>query len=269
MSLRFSVDGGHLSYGANALIAGSRIQAYLDTGGVMEYPSTGRIFTQQTGDPMESFIFLIDIFLHMDRHLHELIGQFGPWTYAILFLIVFCETGLVVTPLLPGDSLLFAAGTLAGIGLLQMELLVLLLPLAAFLGDNCNYFVGNYIGPVAFSGRYRFLKQEYMEKTRLFYKRHGGKTVIIARFLPIIRTFAPFVAGVGAMRYGKFIGFSLAGSLLWMSVFLVGGYLFGNISAVKENFSLVVIAIILLSVTPGVIEFTRSAMKRYKAIEGP
>lgn len=214
---------------------------------------------------METLASFADILLHLDRHLHELIGQFGPWTYAILFLIVFCETGLVVTPILPGDSLLFAAGTLAGIGLLDMELLVFLFPLAAFLGDNCNYYVGNYIGPVAFSGRYRFLKRQHLEKTRLFYERHGGKTVIIARFLPIIRTFAPFVAGVGAMRYRKFIGFSLVGSLLWMSVFLVGGYLFGNIPAVKKNFSLVVIAIVLLSVLPGMIEIARSLMRREKA----
>ncbi|MCA1790293.1 MAG: DedA family protein, partial [Thioalkalivibrio sp.] len=178
----------------------------------------------------------------------------GTWTYAILFLIIFCETGLVVMPLLPGDSLLFAAGTFAALGSLDPWILCGLLITAAILGDTVNYWIGKSIGPRAFSGNVRFLKKEYLEKTQRFYEKHGGKTIILARFVPIVRTFAPFVAGVGTMNYGRFLAYNVIGAIVWVMMFVWLGYLFGNIPVVKERFSLVILAIILLSVLPIVFE---------------
>lgn len=207
---------------------------------------------------MELIKDLIDLFLHLDRHLSELIAQYGTWTYGILFLIVFCETGLVVTPFLPGDSLLFAAGTFAGMDALNPFVLFLLLCAAAILGDTANYWIGARIGPRAFSGSVRFLNQTHLRKTEAFYEKHGGKTIILARFVPIIRTFAPFVAGIGTMRYPRFLAYNVIGGVLWVGLFVFGGYLFGNIPAVRQNFSLVIVAIILLSVLPIAIEWFRT-----------
>jgi membrane-associated protein len=199
---------------------------------------------------MELLKTFIDLFLHLDSHLSELIATYGAWTYGILFGIIFCETGLVVTPFLPGDSLLFAAGTFAGMGSLRPGVLFLLLFAASALGDSTNYWVGRYIGPRAFSGTIRFLKQEYLDRTRAFYARHGRKTVILARFLPIIRTFAPFVAGVGEMPYPRFLAFSLAGSAAWVGLFVGTGYFFGNLPVVRQHFSVVVMGIIAVSLLP-------------------
>jgi membrane-associated protein len=200
---------------------------------------------------------LIDIFLHLDHHLAQLIEQFGAGSYLILFLIIFAETGLVVTPFLPGDSLLFAAGTFAALGSFNLVLLLVLLIAAAVIGDSVNYWIGMRVGERAFSGRVRFLKQEHLERTRAFYARHGGKTIVLARFIPIIRTFAPFVAGVGRMHYPRFLAYNVAGAVLWVSLFVLGGYFFGNIPAVRSNFTLVILAIIALSVVPVVVEFLR------------
>ncbi|HET7109559.1 MAG TPA: DedA family protein [Gemmatimonadales bacterium] len=200
---------------------------------------------------------LIDIFLHLDHHLAQLIEQFGAGSYLILFLIIFAETGLVVTPFLPGDSLLFAAGTFAALGSFDLVLLLVLLIAAAVIGDSVNYWIGMRVGERAFSGRVRFLKQEHLERTRAFYVRHGGKTIVLARFIPIIRTFAPFVAGVGRMHYPRFLAYNVAGAVLWVSLFVLGGYFFGNIPAVRSNFTLVILAIIALSVVPVIVEFLR------------
>ena len=200
---------------------------------------------------MEGFI---DLFLHLDEHLNDIFQQYGAWTYAILFLIVFCETGLVVTPFLPGDSLLFAVGALSAGGGLDIGVLFALLAVAAILGDTVNYWIGNTIGPRAFSGNVRFLKKEYLERTHLFYEKHGGKTIILARFMPIIRTFAPFVAGVGSMTYGRFFMYNIVGGIVWVAGFLFAGYFFGNIPAVKHNFTLVILGIIVVSVVPPIIE---------------
>lgn len=200
----------------------------------------------------------VDLFLHLDRHLSELIARFGGWTYAILFLIVFCETGLVVTPFLPGDSLLFAAGAFAGMGDLNPWLVFVLLTLAAIIGDTLNYWIGSWIGPRAFSGTIRFLKREHLEKTQAFYHRHGGMTIILARFIPIVRTFAPFVAGVGTMNYPRFLAYNVVGAVAWVGLFVLGGYLFGNLPAVRENFPLVIMGIIAVSVLPMVIEWIKA-----------
>jgi membrane-associated protein len=205
---------------------------------------------------------IVDLFLHLDRHLGELISEYGTWTHLILFLVVFCETGLVITPFLPGDSLLFAAGTFAALGSLDLWLIVVLLIVAAILGDTLNYWVGSYIGPRAFRGDIRFLRKEYLDRTRAFYEKHGGKTIILARFIPIIRTFAPFVAGVGAMSYPKFLTYNVVGAVLWVVLFVVGGYFFGNITIVRENFSLVILAIIAISVLPLAVEGLRAWRSR-------
>lgn len=205
---------------------------------------------------------IIDLFLHLDQHLGQLISQYGTWTHLILFLIVFCETGLVVTPFLPGDSLLFAAGTFAALGALDLWLVVLLLIIAAIAGDTLNYWVGAYIGPRAFKGDIRFLRKEYLDRTHAFYEKHGGKTIILARFVPIIRTFAPFVAGVGAMSYPKFIVYNVVGAVLWVGLFVLGGYFFGNIEVVRNNFTLVILAIIGISVLPIVVEALRARRSR-------
>lgn len=215
---------------------------------------------------MEFITHLIDLFLHLDVHLHELTLEYGTWTYAILFIVIFCETGLVVTPFLPGDSLLFAAGSLAALGSLDPHLLVFLLVLAGILGDSVNYTVGYRIGPKIFhKENVRFLNKAYLEKAHAFYERHGGKTIIFARFIPIIRTFAPFVAGIGKMTYAKFLLYNVTGAVVWVAGFVYTGYYFGNLPFVKKNFSLVIIAIIILSVTPPVIEFIRSRMRRTAA----
>jgi membrane-associated protein len=204
----------------------------------------------------------IDVFLHLDVHLSEIISDYGVWTHLILFLIVFAETGLVVTPFLPGDSLLFAAGTFAALGSLDLWLLIVLLVAAAILGDTVNYWVGAWIGPRAFSGNMRFLRKDYLDRTHAFYEKHGGKTIILARFVPIIRTFAPFVAGVGAMSYPKFIMYNVAGAILWVGLFVPAGYFFGNIPAVRKNFTLVILAIIALSVLPIAIEAIKARRSR-------
>jgi membrane-associated protein len=207
---------------------------------------------------MELIQQFFDIFVHLDKYLELIIRDYGLWTYLILFLIVFCETGLVVTPFLPGDSLLFATGALAATTSLEVGWLLILLSVAAIAGDTANYWIGNRIGPKVFSGKEsRFLNREHLERTHRFYEKHGGKTIIIARFMPIIRTFAPFVAGVGSMNYARFILYNIVGGLAWVAIFIVGGFLFGNIPVVKRNFTLVIMVIIVLSVLPGVIEFVR------------
>ncbi|MDS4071264.1 MAG: DedA family protein [Candidatus Competibacter sp.] len=200
---------------------------------------------------------LLSFFLHLDRHLTELAGQYGGWIYGILFLIVFCETGLVVTPFLPGDSLLFAAGSLAAIGQMNIHALFLLMAFAAIAGNTVNYAVGRYLGERAFDPDARFLKQEYLDRTHRFFERHGGKTIIITRFVPIVRTFAPFVAGAGGMSYGRFQWYNATGGVAWTASFLYGGYFFGNLPFVKQNFTLVILAIIILSIVPGVVEYWR------------
>jgi membrane-associated protein len=207
---------------------------------------------------MDLFRTIVDLFLHLDKHLSQVISHYGVWTNLILFLIVFAETGLVVTPFLPGDSLLFAAGTFAALGALDVRLLLVLLVAAAIIGDTVNYWVGAWIGPRAFSGRVRWLRKDYLDRTHAFYEKHGGKTIIIARFIPIIRTFAPFVAGVGAMSYGKFLLYNVVGAVLWVGLFVLGGFFFGNIPVVKENFTVVILAIIAISVMPIVLEAVRA-----------
>lgn len=200
----------------------------------------------------------IDIFLHLDVHLSAIIATYGTFTYVILFLVVFCETGLVLTPFLPGDSLLFAAGTFAALGSLDVTTLFVILVVAPFCGDNVNYFIGYYLGPRVFNrDKVWFFNKKHLDKTRDFYARHGTKTVIIARFVPIVRTFAPFVAGIGRMPYWKFIGFSFLGSLLWVTLLMLGGYFFGNIPVVRKNFTMVIFAIIFISILPGIIEYLR------------
>lgn len=210
---------------------------------------------------------LIDFMLHLDQHLNEIIQNYGVWTYAILFGIIFMETGLVVTPFLPGDSLLFAAGTFAALGSLNVWLLWLLCFAAAVLGDTVNYWIGNKVGPRAFEQDIRFLKREYLERTERFYEKHGGKTIILARFVPIVRTFAPFVAGVGTMHYGRFLSFNVVGAFLWTGIFVWLGYFFGNIPFVRKNFELVIVAIVLVSVVPMAIEYLRSRARKEKLPE--
>ncbi len=202
--------------------------------------------------------FLVDLFLHLDKHLAEVIQAYGPWTYGLLFAIVFLETGLVVTPLLPGDSLLFAAGSFAALGALDLALLFLLLSVAAVLGDTLNYAIGHYLGPKVFHyERSRFFNPEHLRRTHAFYETYGGKTIIIARFVPIVRTFAPFVAGIGAMSYARFVLYNVAGGVLWVAVCLGAGYLFGNLPFVKKNFSLVILAIVFVSLLPALVEYLR------------
>jgi len=211
---------------------------------------------------MEFLQYLIDLFLHLDIHLKEIIDQYGTLTYVILFLVIFAETGLVFAPLLPGDSLLFAAGTFAALGSLNVHLLFLLLTLAAIIGDTVNYWIGHYIGPKLFAKNSRFLKKEYLDRTHQFFEKYGGKTIIIARFVPIVRTFAPFVAGVGAMTYSKFILFNIVGGVLWCALFIYGGFFFGNLPFIKNNFSIVIIAIIFLSLLPTITEYLRHKNKK-------
>lgn len=205
---------------------------------------------------------LVDLFLHLDRHLGDVIRDYGTWTYLILWAIIFCETGLVVTPFLPGDSLLFAAGSFAALGSLDPHLLFLLLGVAAILGDTVNYWIGAWIGPRAFGGEIRFLRKEYLDRTHRFYEKYGGKTIILARFVPIVRTFAPFVAGIGAMSYGRFIVYNVVGGVAWVAMFVYGGYYFGTREFVRRNFSLVIVAIVLISVMPMVVEYVRARRRR-------
>src|SRR5687768_2217305 len=222
---------------------------------------------------MDAIKFLIDFILHLDVHLTEIINNYGIWAYAILFLIIFVETGLVVMPFLPGDSLLFAAGAFAAPQIINGQqvdgpfnvfYLIGLLFIAAFLGDTLNYAIGNWFGPKVFQRDYRFLKREYLLKTEEFYHKHGGKTIIFARFIPIIRTFAPFIAGVGTMKYSRFLSYNVIGGILWVAGFVVAGYLFGNIPAVKKNFTLVIFAIIILSVIPPMLEVAKHKFARKK-----
>ncbi|MEA3350084.1 MAG: DedA family protein [Chloroflexota bacterium] len=214
---------------------------------------------------MKLIMFFIDFIIHLDDHLSLIISQYGAWTYGILFFIIFMETGFVVIPLLPGDSLLFAAGSFAALGALNPVFLFLLLSVAAILGDTVNYWIGHYIGPRAFSGEIRWLKKDYLDRTHNFYEKHGGKTIILARFVPIIRTFAPFVAGIGAMTYWKFITYNIVGGIAWVAIFTFAGYFFGNIPFVKNNFELVIFAIIFVSLIPPVYEFFKARADIKKA----
>jgi len=207
---------------------------------------------------MEVIIYIADFFIHLDRHLGVIIQSFGSWTYFIFFLVIFCETGLVVTPFLPGDSLLFGLGTFAALGFLQIEWLLILLSIAAVAGNTVNYAIGKFVGPKVFhKENVRFLNKEYLNRAHIFYEKHGGKTIVIARFIPIIRTFAPFVAGIGKMTYTRFTLYNILGSVAWISIFIVGGYYFGNLPFVKRNFTLVIFAIIIISVLPVVLEYFR------------
>jgi membrane-associated protein len=214
---------------------------------------------------MDLITTLIEYILHIDKHLFDLCTNYGVWVYAILFVIVFCETGLVITPFLPGDSLLFAVGSLAAINALDVWTASALLITAAILGDTVNYWIGNYVGPKVFHEEHsRFLNKEYLQRTHAFYEKHGGKTIILARFLPIIRTFAPFVAGIGSMTYRRFILFNVVGGVAWVLLFVSAGYFFGGIPIVKNNFSLVILALILIPGIPSVVEIVRFKLRQRK-----
>ncbi|PIP06758.1 MAG: hypothetical protein COX51_08110 [Syntrophobacteraceae bacterium CG23_combo_of_CG06-09_8_20_14_all_50_8] len=207
---------------------------------------------------MELIAYFIDLLIHLDRHLNTVIQFFGVWTYVIVFLIIFGETGLVVTPILPGDSLLFSLGAVAALGILDARLLIILLIIAAVAGDAVNYTLGKFIGPRIFHHETsRFFKKEHLNRTHKFYEKHGGKTIFLARFIPIIRTFAPFVAGMGSMSYGRFALYNISGGVSWIVLFIAAGYYFGNIPLVRHNFSLVIMAIVFISILPGIIELWR------------
>lgn len=213
---------------------------------------------------MEAIQAIIDFILHIDQHLVAIVSNYQTWTYLILFLIIFAETGFVVTPFLPGDSLLFAAGAIiakpeSGLNIFLMAALLIV---AAISGDLVNYHIGKYIGPKAFSGRYKMLKREYLEKTEAFYNKYGGKTIIYARFVPIVRTFAPFIAGVGSMTYSRFASYNVIGGVLWIVSFLFLGYFFGGIPVIKSNFTYVIFAIIIVSILPALIEVIRGRRKK-------
>ncbi len=219
---------------------------------------------------MEFVRKIVDIVLHLDRYLGAIIRQYGLWTYSILFVVIFIETGLVIMPFLPGDSLLFAAGTFAAAGSLDVRVLIAVLAAAAVLGDTVNYWIGRHIGPRAFSkDDARFFRKEYLDRTHAFYERHGGKTIIIARFVPIIRTFAPFVAGIGRMSYGRFLSFNVLGGVGWVLLLVGTGYFFGTIPFVKENFSAAILAIILVSALPIAVEYVRSRRRKRAGIPKP
>ena len=217
---------------------------------------------------MELITGFIDIFMHLDKHMGAVIQNYGTLTYVVLFMIIFCETGLVVTPFLPGDSLLFAAGTFAAIGALNVTWLFALLVTAALAGNTTNYWIGYFIGPKVFSkDNVRFLNRKHLDRTHQFYEKYGGKTIIMARFVPIVRTFAPFVAGIGRMTYTRFMSYDVFGGTAWVGICVFAGYFFGNIPIVKRNFSMVIMVIIFISILPGLIEFLRhryrsSAMQR-------
>jgi membrane-associated protein len=214
---------------------------------------------------MELIRFLIDFVLHVDQHLALLVSNYGTWVYAILFLIIFCETGLVVTPFLPGDSLLFVAGALTALPSndLNILLLILIVTFAAVLGDSVNFEIGKFFGEKLFSNPdSKIFKRTYLEKTHHFYEKHGGKTIILARFVPIVRTFAPFVAGMGRMSYQRFISYNIIGGVLWVSIFMLLGYFVGNISWIQNHLSLLVIAIVIVSIFPAIFEIIREKMKK-------
>ncbi|MDO8467117.1 MAG: DedA family protein [bacterium] len=205
---------------------------------------------------------LIDLFLNLDEHLNTVVQNYGIWTYGILTLVIFLETGIVATPFLPGDSLLFAAGAIAALGSIDIGLLILLLATAAILGDTVNYWIGRKAGPLVFSKeKSLFFNKDYLRRAYDFYEIHGAKTIVIARFIPIIRTFAPFVAGIGHMNYLKFLAYNVAGGILWVMAFSLAGYFFGNIPIIKENFGLVIIGIIIVSLVPTVLEFIKHRRK--------
>ena len=229
----------------------------------MYYTWFAFILVNIKGTTLEWIGSLIDFVIHIDIHLADIIKDFGIWTYLILFLLIFCETGLVVTPVLPGDSLLFAAGAFAAKGSLDPLWLFVFLSMAAISGDTANYWIGAFLGQkIFFKEDVRFLNKKYLYKTHRFYEKYGGKTIIIARFIPIIRTFAPFVAGIGGMTYWRFILYNVVGGVAWIAICTSGGYYFGNLPFVRKNFSLVIIAIIAISVMPGVIEFIRHRYKK-------
>jgi membrane-associated protein len=210
---------------------------------------------------------VIDVLLHIDKYLDLIIQRYGLLTYVLLFVVVFCETGLVVTPFLPGDSLLFAVGAFAARGSLEVAVALAVLAAAAILGDTANYWIGAAVGPKVFhKENVRFLNRKYLERTHQFYERYGGKTIVIARFVPIIRTFAPFVAGIGKMTYGRFLSYNVFGGVLWVLLFVLGGYYFGNIGIVRRNFSLVILAIVVISIMPGVIEALRHRARSRAAL---
>lgn len=215
---------------------------------------------------MEFFASLLDIVLHLDAHLLSLVQEYGVWVYAILFMIIFAETGLVVAPFLPGDSLLFVIGALCGMGSLQLEVAMPLLVMAAFMGDNTNYWIGRLLGlRLLNKASSRFIKHEHLEKTHAFYERHGGKTVIFARFLPIIRTFAPFVAGIGTMNYRHYIVYSIIGGVSWIGSLILAGYFFGNIPVIKNNLTLMILVIVFISFVPAMVQFIRHRGQRAQA----
>ena len=217
-----------------------------------------------SGEKMEILKTLFDIFLHLDKFLGEIITQYGTQTYVILFLVIFCETGLVVTPFLPGDSLIFAAGTFAAMKSLDPLILFVTLIIAAVGGDAVNYWIGHKIGPRAYTGEIKLIKKEYIDRTHAFFEKHGGKTIFLARFVPIVRTFAPFVAGIGQMSYGYFLRYNLIGGIVWVSLFLSLGYFFGAMPIVQKNFELVIIAIILISAVPMIIEWLKARRENKK-----
>lgn len=214
---------------------------------------------------MEILAGIVDLLVNLDEHLLALVQTYGIWAYAILFAIIFLETGVVVTPFLPGDSLLFVAGTVAAVGELNVHLLSLLLIIAAILGDSLNYAIGRYIGPRVFQYEdSRFFKRAYLDYTQGFFERHGGKTIIIARFVPIVRTYAPFVAGIGRLQYRRFLFFNVAGAMLWVLLLAYAGYFFGNLPVVRDNLTITIMGIIVLSIMPGVIEFWRHRRRNRK-----
>jgi len=212
---------------------------------------------------LELLSTFLDIVLHLDRHLQWVVANYGVWIYAILFAIIYCETGFVVTPFLPGDSLLFVAGTLAAAGDMYVHVLFALLAAASFLGDNTNYWIGRYVGPRVFSRqKSRFFNPEHLHRTERFYEKYGAKMIFLARFMPIVRTFAPFVAGIGRMRYPTFLFYSFAGSIAWVGSLTYAGFYFGNVPIIKQNLTLVILAIVLLSISPAIIEYLRQRGKR-------
>ena len=213
---------------------------------------------------MQEILHFLNILLHLNRYLGEILNQYGTLAYAILFLIIFCETGLVITPFLPGDSLLFAAGSLLASSTLNVHVLVILLMIAVSMGDNCNYWLGRFVGPKAFKLQSRGLKQDYLIKTHAFYARHGGKAIILGRFMPIIRTFIPFVAGLSNMPYRVFLLYSVLSAILWINSLIFLGYFFGNIPVVRDNFALVILVIVMLSIAPMIVKFGQFCWGHYR-----
>jgi membrane-associated protein len=219
---------------------------------------------------MDIITFLTEFILHADQYLSLLILQYGLWTYVVLFVVIFLETGFVITPFLPGDSLIFAAGAFAGIGSLDLSLLFLTLSAAAILGDTANYWIGRYLGPKVFRKKTgRLFKEEYLERAEKFYAKYGGKAIFLARFVPIVRTFAPFVAGIGKMSYRRFLTYNIVGGLVWVSIFLLGGFWFGNMPVVQENFTLVILAIIFISFVPVFVELARHRLSKRRKYSIP